>query len=102
MTESKWTSQFVKSLRQHPGFVVLKHSDRFTAGVPDISVTYRDRTLWLEVKKNKQSRRPKVQQRILQMLNGYYIFADEAEVYTADMDCVSFQPTHWVVKRLTA
>lgn len=33
-----------------PMAVVLRHEDRFTAGIPDFSVTAAKRTVWLEVK----------------------------------------------------
>ena len=33
-----------------PGAVVLRHEDKNTAGIPDISITWRRYTTWLEVK----------------------------------------------------
>jgi len=33
-----------------PGHVLLRHEDKMTAGIPDISVTGHGRTLWIEVK----------------------------------------------------
>lgn len=33
-----------------PGAVVIRHEDHFTGGIPDISMTWRGRTVWLEVK----------------------------------------------------
>ena len=38
-----------------PGAEVLKHSDRFTFGIPDVSVNWRD-TCWLEVKATETAR----------------------------------------------
>lgn len=35
------------------GSVVFRHEDRFTAGVPDISITWENYTTWLEVKHMK-------------------------------------------------
>ena len=50
------TSDLMLELKRR-GFAVLKHSDRFTAGIPDLSATMdmggaraRGITLWLEVK----------------------------------------------------
>lgn len=51
MTEAALKGQLVGALRLHlRGAVVLRHEDKNTAGIPDISVTYRGRTVWLEVK----------------------------------------------------
>lgn len=51
MNESTLKSTLVTKLRKrHPGWVVLRHEDRFTHGVPDISVTALNRTTWWEVK----------------------------------------------------
>jgi len=51
VTEATLTRALVKVLRAGlPGAVVIKHADRFTAGVPDLSVTWGGRTTWLEVK----------------------------------------------------
>lgn len=37
-----------------PGVVVIKHCDRFTAGVPDLSFTHKIQTLWVEDKRIKR------------------------------------------------
>ncbi len=51
MTEAKIVRKIVAHLRASlPGAVVFKHADLVTAGVPDISVTFRGKTVWLEVK----------------------------------------------------
>jgi hypothetical protein len=51
MSESLLTRQLMKKLRAElPTFVVLKHADGWTSGVPDVSVTGNGRTTWLEVK----------------------------------------------------
>lgn len=49
MTEASWTSTIVTHLRNN-GCVVFKHSDSFTTGVPDVSVTCLSYTTWLEMK----------------------------------------------------
>jgi hypothetical protein len=56
LTESQWTSQFLKKLRAAlPEAVALKHNDIATGGIPDFSVTHFEggpyaRTTWVEVK----------------------------------------------------
>ena len=51
-----------------PGCVIFKHSDR-AAGVPDLSVTWQERTFWLEVKfaNPKLSSRELQHRRMLQL-----------------------------------
>ena len=49
MTESQYTSELVAYLK-NAGCVVFKHSDHFTTGIPDLSVTTRGHTTWFEVK----------------------------------------------------
>lgn len=56
--ESLSESTISGKLRKHletalPGVVVIKHSDGFTAGIPDFSVTWKRHTTWLEVKLDK-------------------------------------------------
>jgi len=43
-----------------PGAVIFRHEDRFTAGIPDLSVTYSDRTVWIEVKYSRPGKRAKI------------------------------------------
>jgi hypothetical protein len=51
MTERTLTTALKNALRTAmPGAVVIKHHDAITAGVPDLSVTWRGTTTWLEVK----------------------------------------------------
>jgi hypothetical protein len=51
MTEATLTRELLKVLeRKLPGAVIIKHADRFRAGVPDASVTWGGTTSWLEVK----------------------------------------------------
>ena len=50
-TEAKLKTKLVEHLRKmYPGYVVLRHEDRFTFGIPDISVTGHGRTSWWEAK----------------------------------------------------
>lgn len=49
MTEKKLCTDLVAALAA-PGFLVFKHHDESTAGVPDISVNGAARTVWVEVK----------------------------------------------------
>jgi hypothetical protein len=52
MNEGQLNRALVKTLRTElgPEYVVFKHFDRVTAGVPDISVTGRHLVTWFEVK----------------------------------------------------
>lgn len=49
--ENAQTLKVVKALRQRlPGAVTFKHTDMYTMGVPDFSVTLRGLTTWYEAK----------------------------------------------------
>ena len=51
MNEKSLVLALVKVLRvELQNCVIFKHADRVTAGIPDLSVTWRRRTTWLEVK----------------------------------------------------
>lgn len=51
MTEKELKDRLVYWFRiRLPKAVVLRHEDKNTAGVPDLSVTYKGHTVWLEVK----------------------------------------------------
>jgi len=51
MTEATVKAGLVRAIKaEMGGCVVFRHEDVFTAGVPDISVTWHRRTLWVEVK----------------------------------------------------
>jgi hypothetical protein len=59
MKESTLVTQLKKALMTGlPGAVVFKHHDAITAGIPDLSVTWRGSTTWLEVKYNTTRIRP--------------------------------------------
>jgi len=58
MNEATCKAALCKLLRATlPGAVVYRHEDQFTAGIPDISVTWRGRTVWVEVKLDRPGRR---------------------------------------------
>jgi hypothetical protein len=51
VTEATLTRELLKILeRKLSGAVIIKHADRFRAGVPDASITWNGTTSWLEVK----------------------------------------------------
>ena len=51
MTENEHTRELVAEIRKRlPHGVAWKHTDLATAGIPDLSVTYRARTIWAEAK----------------------------------------------------
>jgi hypothetical protein len=57
-----------------PGCAVLKHNDASTAGIPDLSVTWRGKTAWIEVKFDRPAARASVsalQKLALRRLGGY-------------------------------
>jgi hypothetical protein len=50
VNESEFTRLVLAELRSKKNCKVYKHADRFTGAIPDISVTTRGRTTWLELK----------------------------------------------------
>ena len=59
MNEATLKSSLVGVLKNTmPGAVVVRHEDKFKAGVPDISVTWRGTTSWVEVKYERKRRSP--------------------------------------------
>lgn len=53
MTEGQYTQQLLKDLKElyGPAWTILKHSDRFTSDIPDLSISNNTgRTAWFEVK----------------------------------------------------
>lgn len=50
MTEASLKSAFVAEAKKIPGFVILRHEDKISSGMPDISVTGGGRTTWIETK----------------------------------------------------
>jgi hypothetical protein len=43
-----------------PGAVIFRHEDKFTGGIPDISITWAGRTCWVEVKYDRPKSRAMV------------------------------------------
>jgi hypothetical protein len=75
VTESQFTGRLLIALRQAlPGGEVIKHSDRYSTGIPDFSVSYGGRTEWFEVKlaNNRRPYEP-IQLARLQRLHGWYV-----------------------------
>jgi hypothetical protein len=51
VNEADLKRELMKLLRLHrPQWVYIRHEDRFTSGIPDLSVTGNGRTTWWEVK----------------------------------------------------
>lgn len=79
MTEHDMSRKLVKKLREvlgPEGFVIFKHNDRVTAGIPDISVTGNGMTTWWEVKNLTGGRTmPKERGRGLQAKNMSSLYA---------------------------
>lgn len=50
MDEKKLTAALSKRLRAVDGAVVIRHSETFLVGIPDLSFTWNGKTTWLEVK----------------------------------------------------
>lgn len=58
MDEAYLKRRLVETIRKEmPGAVVYRHEDTFTAGIPDISVTWRGSTTWIEVKFQRRGRK---------------------------------------------
>ena len=79
MTETQFTGKLVRALRKclEPNYIVWKHADGYTAGIPDISISWGRDTLWIEVKlaNNPKFFEP-LQMAILRKLDGHYIIWD--------------------------
>lgn len=56
MLEGTFTQKITAELRKQlnrEGFIIWKHNDMTTRGIPDFSVSYEIRTIWFEVKLGK-------------------------------------------------
>lgn len=61
MNEAYLKQRLVKAIKEKmPGAVVVRHEDQFTAGIPDISITWAGVTSWVEVKYSRAGRRARV------------------------------------------
>lgn len=59
MNEASITQSLIRALgKELPGSVIFKHFDVSTDGIPDISVTWGKRTVWLELKWDEGETRP--------------------------------------------
>lgn len=61
-----------KLRKTFPMMVILRHEDHFTAGVPDTSISFDGRTLWLEIKFGRLRTRD-IQRETLRRLKGYFV-----------------------------
>jgi hypothetical protein len=51
VTEASLKGDLVEKLRKkQPTWVIFRHEDKSTSGIPDISITGRGNTIWIEVK----------------------------------------------------
>jgi hypothetical protein len=53
MTEATVRASLVKKLRLYKDWLVLRHEDHYTSGIPDISITGNKITSWIETKFQK-------------------------------------------------
>lgn len=63
-----------------PGAIVIRHEDKTTAGIPDVSVSRERRTIWIEVKHSKpgQTYSPTERQKLmLRRLRGLLVSSRE-------------------------
>lgn len=87
MTETQLKARLIRTLRASlNNAVIFRHEDQFTSGIPDISITWKGYTTWLEVKLAKPRIRGKgVQKYTMEMLaeNGrcwYVVFLVEKDL----------------------
>jgi NTP pyrophosphatase (non-canonical NTP hydrolase) len=75
VNEATLVKELEKALKaEMRGCTVQKHNDASTAGIPDLSVTWRGRTAWVEVKYDRPRARAEVselQKLALRRLGGY-------------------------------
>jgi hypothetical protein len=90
MTESTLRAALVKKLREYKDWIVLRHEDHYTSGIPDISVTGNKKTSWWETKyqKNLSLINKGIQQYTLEQLSrfgyAYYIIYTPEQVAVAE------------------
>jgi hypothetical protein len=58
MTESQFTAKLKKDLETVTGGHAIKHCDQYTGGIPDLTVTVRGVTTWIEVKEGDNRATP--------------------------------------------
>ena len=88
MLESKFQAKLIKELKtRFPGCVVLKNDPTYIQGVPDLSVFYKDKWAWLEVKKSESDRnRPRPNQDIWVETGNEMSFARDVSDQVIFMD----------------
>lgn len=69
-----------RRLRTLPGVVVFRHEDRFTGGIPDISVSRDWKTVWIEVKFDRGCV-TRLQDVVLERLRGFLVTYRENRTY---------------------
>jgi len=106
MTETVLVSALVQTLRKaFPSFVIFKHADKFTFGVPDISVTGRMKTTWLEVKyADPTFLSSGVQELAMKRLSatsyGWYVIYDENEGHRRTLLVVPELLSEWKTQHI--
>lgn len=86
MRESDCKAALVKILRGSLPAAdsrVYRHEDAWTGGIPDISITFMGKTLWVEVKLDRPGRRGKVtelQRASLRALKGLLLVFEESKM----------------------
>ena len=76
MNEAQLKASLVQALKKRIRGIVLRHEDKFRAGIPDLSVTVGMRTAWVEVKYDRpgaRGRLTQIQERTLRRLSGLLV-----------------------------
>lgn len=89
-TESQLKSELGEAIKKLESRAVwLRHEDKISAGIPDISITTAGRTLWVEAKRSDMDGRWKTRgiqhltcKRLADVGLCYYV------IYRYDLDCV--------------
>jgi hypothetical protein len=84
MDEAKLKADLVQVFNSVPGVLCLGHNDHVKAGIPDLSVTCRGFTSWLEIKKSPVKSRTMQRTRMLQLAeygSAFYVIYDFNRVY---------------------
>lgn len=89
MLENAYQAKLIKKIKKLlPGCVVLKNDTSYQQGIPDLSVFYKERWAWLEVKKDGHSAQQPNQDWFVELGNtmsfGAFIYPEnEKEVLDA-------------------
>lgn len=97
--EAQVVGEAVKGLKARlPGAVIFKHSDLRTAGIPDLSISYSSKTMWVEVKHLRSGKLPDlkkafsgVQLATMVILSRQLVMAYYLVAY-GDAGCALFTP----------